>query len=39
MGRFRTLSRCPTADNYNDYYQKKDSTTILKFARSIEVSS
>ena len=35
MGRFRTLSRCPKEINYNDYYKKKDSTTILKFARSI----
>lgn len=35
MGRYRTLSRCPAPDSYNDYYQKKDSTAMLKYARSI----
>ena len=35
MGRYRVFSRCPAPLCYNEYYQKKDSTTILKFARSI----
>lgn len=35
MGRFRTISRKSETESYNDYYQKKDSTAILKFARSI----
>ena len=35
MGRFRTISRKSETDSYNDYYQKKESTETLKFARSI----
>ena len=35
MGRYRTLSRKPYAESYNDYYQKKNSISTLKFARSI----
>lgn len=35
MGRYRTLSRCPEPESYNDYYQKKDSTAMLKYARSL----
>lgn len=35
MGRYRTLSRKQYAESYNDYYQKKNSISTLKFARSI----
>ena len=35
MGRYRTISRKPETASYNDYYQKKNSISTLKFARSI----
>ena len=35
MGRYRTLTTCLPEVNYNDYYKKKTSTAVLKFARSI----
>ena len=35
MGRFRTISYKAETDSYNDYYEKKDSGTMLKYARSI----
>lgn len=35
MGRYRTLSRLPETASYNDYYQKKNSISTLKYARSI----
>jgi hypothetical protein len=35
MGRYRVFSKCPAPLCYTEYYEKKDSTTILKFARSI----
>ena len=35
MGRYRTLSRSQDSVSYIDYYEKKNSISTLKYARSI----